>query len=376
MIDFVCSQKDLKEAVAKAVKAVPAKPQLLVLENLKIDTQTGGNIVAFTGYDLTTGIISRTEAKTVHEFGELLVNAKLFSSIVKKLPKGDVRIYSDEHLKLTIEQGSIVFNLPAIDVENYPEIERVHSKVQSFTISQPALQSMLAETLYARSQSDAKPILKGEYFEVIDSRLNLTAIDGFRCAIRREPVQNEYDFSFTVNGDALEKISGLLSTDTSSTVTVEFQKNLALFRLEKGADCTVITRLLPGEFFNYRTAIPKKISLSAHFDVPDLIETLERAYVLCVDSKLNCVKLRFNTCTNELEINFDTAKGHFTETLTIEAEGESTEIGFNIRFLIEALKAIPGELAEMKLNGQLNPMMITPLAGDNYAHILLPVRLK
>lgn len=375
MIDFVCSQKDLKEAVAKAVKAVPAKPQLLVLENLKIDTQTGGNIVAFTGYDLTTGIISRTEAKTVHEFGELLVNAKLFSSIVKKLPKGDVRIYSDEHLKLTIEQGSIVFNLPAIDVENYPEIERVHSKVQNFTISQPALQTMLAETLYARSQSDAKPILKGEYFEVIDSRLNLTAIDGFRCAIRREPVQNEYDFSFTVNGDALEKISGLLSADTSSTVTVEFQKNLALFRLEKGADCTVITRLLPGEFFNYKTAIPKKISLSAHFDVPDLIETLERAYVLCA-ATLNCVKLRFDTGANELEINFDTAKGHFTETLTIEAEGESTEIGFNIRFLIEALKAIPGELAEMKLNGQLNPMMITPLAGDNYAHILLPVRLK
>lgn len=375
MIDFVCSQKDLKEAVAKAVKAVPAKPQLLVLENLKIDTQTGGNIVAFTGYDLTTGIISRTEAKTVHEFGELLVNAKLFSSIVKKLPKGDVRIYSDEHLKLTIEQGSIVFNLPAIDVENYPEIERVHSKVQSFTISQPALQSMLAETLYARSQSDAKPILKGEYFEVIDSRLSLTAIDGFRCAIRREPVQNEYDFSFTVDGDALEKISGLLSADTSSTVTVEFQKNHVLFRLEKGADCTVITRLLPGEFFNYKTAIPKKISLSAHFDVPDLIETLERAYVLCA-ATLNCVKLRFDTGANELEINFDTAKGHFTETLTIEAEGESTEIGFNIRFLIEALKAIPGELAEMKLNGQLNPMMITPLAGDNYAHILLPVRLK
>ena len=377
MIDFTCSQKALKEAVGKVVKAVPAKAQMQILENIKIDVQDGG-VVSFTGFDLTTGITARIEADVVMS-GTLLINAKVFNSIVKKFPKGDIHIYSNEYLKFTMERGETCFNILALSADDYPEVERVHSKVQYLTTSQPDFKSMLDQVIYARSTNDAKPILKGVHFDVEDNNVfNLVAIDGFRCAIRKELVSSEYAFSFTVDGTALEKVSSLLSSDTTAKITIEAQKNHAQFRLEGGADCTVTTRLLQGEFYKYKNIISSKHSTEVTIDTASLIDTLDRASVL-VDSNAAhyCVECDFKT--DELRVSISSQKGNFSETLGIKSSGEPVRIGFNINFLLNALRAVPDSTIHILLNGAINPMIIAPAADRfplPYTHVVLPVRLK
>ena len=171
-------------------------------------------------------------------------------------------------------------------------MESVHSAVQTFTLPQATLSSMLAQTLYAKSSSDAKPILKGGHFELSDNMLNIVALDGFRCAIRREGVPSEYDLDFTVNGEALEKIAGLLCTDADAEAKITFRNKQVSFELRKGADCTLITRLLLGEFFQWRKIAPTKVSTLARVNVSELKETLERAHVISADS-MPCVELNF-----------------------------------------------------------------------------------
>lgn len=373
MIDFYCKQKDLKEAVAKVIKAVPSKAQMPALECIKLDVTFSGT-VDFTGFDLTTGIKVVIEAD-VKECDSILVNGKLLNSIVKKLPKGTIHIYSDEHLKLSIETGDTRFDLLALSADLYPAMESVHSAVQTFMLPQATLSSMLAQTLYAKSSSDAKPILKGGHFELSDNVLNIVALDGFRCAIRREGVPSEYDLDldFTVNGEALEKIAGLLCTDADAEAKITFRNKQVSFELRKGADCTLITRLLLGEFFQWRKIAPAKVSTLARVNVSDLRETLERAHVISADS-LPCAELNFTQ--NGLKVSINSTKGCFEESLSISSEGEPVRVGFNINYLLDALRAVPDAEVQLKLAGALSPMTITPIEGDAYMHVLLPVRLK
>ena len=371
MIDFYCKQKDLKEAVAKVIKAVPSKAQMQALECIKLDVNFSGT-VDFTGFDLTTGIKVTIEAD-VKECDSILINGKLLNSIVKKLPKGTIHIYSDAYLKLSIEIGDTRFDLLALSADLYPAMESVHSAVQTFTLPQATLSSMLAQTLYAKSSSDAKPILKGGHFEISDNVLNIVALDGFRCAIRREGVPSEYDLDFTVNGEALEKIAGLLCTDADAEAKITFRNKQVSFELRKGADCTLITRLLLGEFFQWRKIAPTKVSTLARVNVLDLKETLERAHIISTDS---LTRAELNFTQNSLKVSINSTKGRFEESLSISSEGEPVRVGFNINYLLDALRAVPDAEVQLKLAGALSPMTITPIEGDAYMHVLLPVRLK
>lgn len=385
MIAFTCSTKDLKDAVGKAVKAVPFKAQMPVLECLKIDAEF--DRVSFTGYDLITGITSYIEGDdkdgyskvNVEETDTICVNAKLFYSIIKKLPKGTVHISSDEHLKLTIEQYDICFNLLAMNADDYPEIENVHSAVQTFEIKQSVLQSMLSQTLYARALSESKPILKGAHFSISDDTgdVEIAAIDGFRCAIRKEHIFTDCDFNFTVDGAALEKIQSMLSTESTAVANVTFQKNHIRFKLTGGADCTFTTRLLQGEFYQYKKTASAKYTTSMIIRVSELIEALERAAVLASSPSNLATTLEIDAKERELHIGLSSSKGNFADIVDInEISGEDVRIGFNINFLLDALKAVPDDLAELRFNGNLSPVTIVPIGSDAYTHIVLPVRLK
>jgi DNA polymerase-3 subunit beta len=169
----------------------------------------------------------------------------------------------------------------------------------------------------------------------------------------------------------------MLSTEDTALANITFQKNHIRFKLTGGADCTFTTRLLQGEFYQYKKTVSAKYTTSMIIRVAELIEALERAAILASSPSNLAVTLEVDAKERELHIGLSSSKGNFADIVDInEISGEDVRIGFNINFLLDALKAVPDDLCEIRLNGNLSPVALVPIGGDAYTHIVLPVRLK
>ncbi|MCH5347722.1 MAG: DNA polymerase III subunit beta [Oscillospiraceae bacterium] len=364
---FSCRQAELNEALANVSRAVPQKSPISALEGIKIFLNK--NVLELTGYDLELGIQTRIEVVS-EDVGECILNSKLFCDIVRKMPYEKLEIEIDEKLTTLIKGEKAEYKILALPADEYPSIPDVDTG-DSFSVSQPMLKNMINQTIFAVAVVDNKPILMGELFDIMDHNFNLVAIDGFRLAVRSESIESDDHYNFVVKAKALSEVSKLLKDEEKENVTMHVSKKHIIFEIGK---YMVLSRLLEGDFHNYKGSIPPSHDTEIIINTRDLINSLERCMLLINEKAKAPVKCLFKD--GIVKISCSTSLGKLNDEFTADISGPSVEIGFNCRYLLDALKASESDKVKLQLKGGLSPMKIVPMTGNAYIFLVLPMRLK
>lgn len=367
-MQFSCEKSILQDAIQTASRAVSNKSPINLLEGLLITADDG---LTLCGYNLSMGIRVRIGAM-VTEPGKVVLNAQLFGNIIRKLPDDVIYFETNENGMATIRCGKAVFNLMASSAEEFPKLPEVEMSDNPVVLQQNTLKAMVSQTIFAVSDNESKPIHTGCLFEANGTRLNVVAVDGYRLSIRREelPADCGEERKFVVPGTALREIERILA-DTDDLVQIYPDPRHILFQI---GDTVLITRLLEGEFLNYRAAIPETAAQPLHMEVSPLITALERVSLIASEKLKNPIRMTFEE--GIVKLSCITAIGKSYDECPYEGTLDALEIGFNSRYLLEALRACPKESVCVTLKGNLNPIVFTPEDDDSFTYLVLPVRLK
>lgn len=365
---FSCEKSTLIDAIQIASRAVSSKSTIALLEGLRI---TASDRLTLAGYDLAMGIRTSIDADIL-EAGEIVLGAKLFGDIVRKLPDDIVYVETDEKMLTTIKCGRAVFNLVGSASDDFPKMPEVDC-TREVKIQQSMLKSMISQTIFAVSDNEAKPIHTGCLFEIEENRLHVVAVDGYRLSVRREVLDPapEMDMKFVVPGTALREIERILTDSADKTVSVYPDEKHILFEIDQ---TVLITRLIDGEFLNYRVAIPQDFSHIVPVNTREMITCIERVSLIVSEKLKNPVRMNFDGPV--VKMSCITAMGKSYDECALGETVESLEIGFNNRYLLDALRACTEEQVMIKLKGALNPLVLSPAEGDKFTYLVLPVRLK
>ena len=363
---FTCEKNALVSAISVASRTVAQKSTIPALEGIYI---RAGVKLTLSGYNLETGITISVDAD-IQETGACIMPSRLFFDIIRKLPDDTVSISVDENFKVSIRGGISSFSITAMSSEDYPELPEVDSE-KGIDLPQSELKAMIGGTSFAVSENQARPIHTGCLFEIEGSRLNVVAVDGYRLSVRRETVEGvPGDMKFVVPGASLREIERILGDDDDIVEIFPDSKNI-LFRI---GGTTLITRLIDGEFLNYRAAIPKEFEHEVSADRQELIQCIERVSLIVSEKLKNPIRFHFDG--SYVQMSCVTAIGKSYDECPFDGSIENLEIGFNNRYILEALRGAGDEQVKLQLKGALNPMIISPMEGDKYTYLVLPVRLK
>ena len=364
---IICNKQALYEAIVNVSKAAADKSTIPALEGVKL--KLSNSTVTLTGYDLEIGI-NTTIPVISEDSGELVLNSQRFADMVRRMPTDEIRLDIAENLTVTISGGSTVYDVLALSAAEYPSIPEFGDG-EVIKLSQGVLKSLISETVFAVSQNDTKPILKGELFEITDNMLNVVAIDGFRLAVRTESIKADGDMKFVVPAKTLLEVSRLLKDEDDLPCEIRVTKKQVVFDF---SGYTVFSRLLEGEFHNYRGSIPQNSVTEVIIQKKELIDCLERALLLINERIKNPIRCLFDN--GVLKVSCQTSLGKINDEIAADITGPKIEIGFNCKFLLDPLKVIKEDKIKLLMNGGNLPMKIVPLDGNDYTYLVLPVRLR
>lgn len=364
---LICNRQCLYEALTNVSKATAEKSSIPALEGIKfsLDSQT----LWLTGYNLEIGIKTSIDVISA-DSADLIVNSRLFSEIIKKMPTDEISIDVDDNFTMTISGGSTEYSITVIDASEYPAIPDF-SKESNLTISQSVLKDMINKTIFAVSQNDLRPIQKGELFEIADNELNVVAVDGYRLAVRTEAIKSDNNIKFVVPSKTLNEVSKLLKDDDDLTCDILVSKKQVVFDI---SGYTVFSRLLEGEFHNYRGSIPQTSATEVIIDRRELVNCLERVSLVINEKIKSPVRCLFDN--GSLKISCRSQIGKINDEIKADISGPKIEIGFNCKYLLEPLKAITDESVKLMMNGGNLPMKIVPINSSEYTYIVCVLRLK
>ena len=365
---FSCEKALLSSAVSVASRAVATKSSIPAMEGILIEA---GDTLRLTGYNLETGIQAAVPAEIL-EGGSLVLSARLFGEIVRKMPD-DVVVFSSQGYTVNIRCGLSEFNILGTDPEEFPELPNVDQQ-NTLTMKQPVLRSMIAQTLFAVSDNESRPIHTGALFETEGDKLTMVAVDGYRLALRRGKLSQEgaEALSFVVPGAALSEVEKICA-DSDEPATITQGDRHVTFEM---GGTLLVARRLEGEFLNYRQTIPRNNSIVLEADAADLQRSIDRASLIINDKLKSPLRCKFED--GSLSITSKTAIGSAFDRCPISGDGKGLEIGFNNRFLMDAVKAAPASRVRLELNTATAPCLLLPLEGeaDNFLYMVLPVRLR
>ncbi len=369
---FVSDKKTLLSLIVPAATAASNKSTLPALEGLLF--KLNGETLTVCGYDLEKGV--RTIGTVVPmESGAVIINAQKITSIVRNFPDCDICIESDERNMVRISGGMSDFTIHGVTAEAFPNLPELGGD-NAFHISRPLMKDIINSTVFAVAQSEARPILTGMLFMIENRTLTVVALDNFRLAMREEKncvFDNDNRFSFVVPGKALTDLAKLLD-DSEEPLRVEFTAKYIIFKID---DTVFFSRLLEGEYLDYKRALPTSNRIFAKIDRLSFIESAERASLL-VDEKLR-TPLRCRFEDNSLNISCNTQYGTVNDNIRIQKEGDDIEIGFNNKYLLDALRACKDEKIMASMSTPLMSMIIEPAEKDpnsSYTYLVLPCKLK
>lgn len=362
-----CEKSVLCEAAAVVSRAVSVKSPLPALEGVLIRTNEGK--VELFGYDLDMGISTKIDSQ-IEENGEIVLPAKVLLDIVKKLPDEFVTIRVGEKCLTEIKSGQSEFTILGMPADEFPEFPSI-GDVTDFSIPQNALKSMIDQTIFAISQTDTKPIHTGSLFEIKEGQLNVVSVDGYRLAKRTEKVIFDKNISFVIPGRALNEVSRVLDSASDELVGMQISKKHVILNVD---NFQIFSRLLEGEFLDYNAAIPKGSSVNVKVNTRVLIDAVERVSLLISDRVKSPLRVRFEE--NEIYLNCSTALGKANDSVPASIEGSALEMGFNNRYLLDALRSAECDEVILQISGPLSPMKVVPVNSDAFLFLVLPVRLK
>ena len=365
---FTCEKNMLVQGLNIAGRTVAQKSTLSVIEGILCQADKG---LSLTGYNMETGITYQIDAE-VTDPGECILPAKLFGDIIRRLPEGPVTVVVDDSYKVSIRAGYASFTISAESAADYPELPDVNSG-RSISIPQKELKDLISGTIFAVSENQSRPIHTGVKFEVEEKSISAIAVDGFRLARRtyRPEGGTGRNFSFVVPAAGLKEVEKIL-TDSDEAAAFTLGAKHILFEI---GNATLVCRLLEGEFLDWRRVVPTNcpVRLCAH--VADLSASIERVGLIVSEKYKSPVRCVFSNQVLLLKTN--TTIGAAEDRCAIAGDGKELEIGFNVRYLADALRVVPAEEVILELTNGLSPIVLTP-ADDkqDFAYMVLPVRIK
>ena len=364
---FSCEKALLSAAVSVTSRAVAVKSSIAAMEGILVEA---GDQLKLTGYNLETGIQATVPAE-IKEKGSLVLSARLFGEIVRKMPD-DIVVFSSNGYMVNIKCGMSEFNILGTDAEEFPELPSVDAQSHIY-IGQATLRSMIAQTLFAISDNESRPIHTGSLFEVENEKLTVVSVDGYRLALRRENVtrlEGTNKFHFVVPGAALSEIEKICSGEDEVVIT----EGLRHIMFQTG-DVMLVCRRLEGEFLPYKNAIPRNNPIAVECDTRALLSCLERVSLIISEKLKSPLRCKFSD--GMVDINTKTAIGDAADQCPIKGDGKDLEIGFNNKYLMDALKNAPADRLRLEFNSGVAPCVILPTEGEeNFIYMVLPVRLK
>lgn len=366
---FTVEKNLLLSAIVTASRASAVKSAVPALEGLLIEA--AGDDVKISGYDLKTGIVTTVTADVVEE-GSVVLSAKLFGDIIRKLPDSIVLFSADENLMVKIECGMSDFQILGSSSADYPDLPTVDYQ-KSLAIPEKSLKNMIAQTNFAVSDNESRPIHTGALFEAENGVLTMVAIDGFRLALRREQLSKSdtSPLSFVVPGTALGEVEKIL-TDSENNAAIMLGSKHIMFVI---GGTVLISRRLEGEFYNYKITIQHVEKYSIIADRRAVVDAVERVSLIISDKLKSPVRCTFDD--GILRLLSNTALGRASDECTVKGDGEGLEIGFNNRYLLEALKAAPADNIRFNISTGTSQCTIVPADGsNNFLYMILPVRMK
>ena len=365
---FTCEKSMLVMGLNITGRTVAAKSALSSIEGILC---RAGDGISLTGYNMETAITYQIEAE-VSDPGECVLPARLFGDIIRRLPEGQVTVVVDENYKVSIRAGYASFTISAENADDYPELPDVGDG-KSIRIPQLAMKELINGTIFAVSENQGRPIHTGVKFEVEGQKVSAIAVDGFRLARRTYHCEQDTGrtLSFVVPAQSLKEVEKILQ-DEEGFVAITLGTKHILFQI---GNATLICRLLDGDFLDWRKVVPTDCPIKLVVHVSDLASSIERVGLVVSEKYKSPVRCLFSN--QELQLKTNTTIGVAEDKCTIAGDGKDLEIGFNVRYLADALRVIPSEEVCLELTNNLSPIVMTPVEEKHdFAYMVLPVRIK
>ncbi|BDA65836.1 DNA polymerase III subunit beta [Calothrix sp. PCC 7716] len=383
---LVCNQSDLNTNLSLTSRAVPSRPTHPVLANVLVVADADSNIVTITAFDLSLGIRTSFNAEVIQS-GTIAMPAKLLNDIVSRLPEGEITLEDETNTEENTGEGILVtltprsgsYKVRAMGGEEFPELPVIED-TQPIYLSAASLIEGLRGTLFATSADETKQVLTGVHLKVLPNALEFAATDGHRLAVvetinEGSDDNNDAELEVTVPARALRELERMLahSAQSEETIALHFDQGQAIFEWQNQR---LTSRTLDGQYPQYRQLLPRQFQRELTLDRKQLLSTLERIAVLA-DQKNNIVKVSIDSGAQEITLSVEAADiGSAVEPMPAQISGDDIDIAFNVKYLMEGLKALPATEIVMQLNSNLTPVIFTPLSGVKMTYLAMPVQLR
>ena len=362
---FICEKQEILEGISTVQKAITGKSTMPILEGIYI--KTNETSLTLIGSDMDVSLQTTVNANIIEQ-GSIVIDAKIFGEIIRKLPNTSIKIETLENQIIRITCEKSVFDVVYMNTNEFPELPEINENLK-ISVKQNILKNMIKGTSFAIAQDETRPILQGILFEVKNKNLNLVALDGYRLAIKSEFLDTDIDIEVVIPGKTLNEVSKILE-DVDDIVNITFTNNHILFNLEK---TKIISRLLEGKFINYNSLLPQEHKLLVDVNRQELQNAIERASLMAKDGNTNLIKIDIQQ--DNLVITSNSQLGKVREEMSIKLQGDEVQIAFNSRYLLDVLKNVEDDEVVMKMTSGISPCVIEEKNSENAKNLVLPVRV-
>ena len=364
---FECEKTLLTAAIEGVSRAITNRAAIPVLQGILLKAE--GFALTLTGYDMEMGITTTIECNVLIP-GEMVLDAKLFGSMVARMPAGTVHVELDDNGTAVVRGGVAEFEVPAMLAGEYPMLPNPGA-ANTMTVKCGMLREMIEKTIYAVSQDDKKPAHTGELFVIEPGSLTIVALDGYRLAIIQRDVQCTRDIRIIIPAKTLQELLKIMG-GPDDDIKIDANRRYVVFTTN---GYTIMSRLIEGEFLNYKSVIPDGCRSKVVVDCKQFIDTIERASLIITERLKNPLRITF--AKDKITVRCQTTLGKVVDEFPpVKMEGDAVEIGFNNRYMLEALRNARSERVLLEINGPLSPVKMLPEEGKDFIYLVLPVRFK
>jgi len=364
---FECEKSLLASAIEGVSRAITNRSAIPVLEGVYLKAE--GFNLTLTGYDMEMGITTTIECNVLVP-GETVLDAKLLLSMVSRMPAGDVRIELTDDGQAIISGGVAEFEIPALNASDYPSLP-VTGADNTMTIPPSMMRELIEKTIYAVSVDDKKPAHTGELFVIEPGSLTIVALDGYRLAIIQRDVECTRDIRIIIPAKTLQELLKIMG-GPDDPVKIDANRRYVVFTTN---GYTIMSRLIEGDFLNYESVIPKEKKTRVTVDCKTFINTIERASLIITERLKNPLRITF--APDKITVRCQTPLGKVVDEFPpVAMTGDPVEIGFNNRYMLDAMRYSKCERMVLEINGPLSPVKILPEDGKDFIYLVLPVRFK
>lgn len=366
---FKISQSELNKALNFVSKAVTSRSTMPILKGILLNVTDDGKLT-MTASDMELSIEKTIDATDTEE-GSIVLPARLFTDIVRKLPNETINISSGNLSTVIINTASSEFKIVGMPADEFPPIGTVGEN-QKITVNKEIFREMIRKTSFAASIDKSKGVITGVLIEMRDGSINMAALDGFRMSVSSESTDNDQETDLIISARILNEIGKIIaeSDDDSENIELILDNKKAVIVSEGSR---IILRIMEGTFLKYRDLLPKHFKTTVHADRAMLADSIERASLFAKEGRNNLIKISLTD--DDLQITSKSDAGNVNEHIPVKMDGNDLEIGFNSKYLLDGLKAIKSDDIIMKFNTNITPCVIEPVGDENFVYLILPVRI-